>query len=262
MEKLVYVVWKSPELSAEQFKRHMLEEAAPRLLELGARRLSMCLADEHAEYAQGLRITHLDEPIAGAVDLWLDTALDRGPAEGLLGELTARLAGYSVLESVPIVNTSQRAPLGQRTPGIQTIGFLERPEWLSHEAWLEQWQGHHTRVAIETQSTFLYVQNVVVRALTEAAPPWAAIVQEGFPERAPLDPMVFYAAEGSPEKLEQNRGRTPSANTCWPDTGGFDVVRERSPACVGSRVGVLGNLGAHALGVDQDLAAIALHQAL
>ncbi|MDI9701529.1 EthD domain-containing protein, partial [Burkholderia cenocepacia] len=46
---------------------------------------------------------------------------------------------------------------------------------LTHEAWLDVWHGHHTRVAIDTQDNFLYVQNVVVRALTHAAPGYDAI---------------------------------------------------------------------------------------
>ena len=78
---------------------------------------------------------------------------------------------------------------------------------MTYEDWLERWQGHHTRVAIETQSTFLYIQNVIVRALTEDAHPWSAIVEEGFPAEAPTDPMVFFAAGSSREKLEENRRR-------------------------------------------------------
>jgi hypothetical protein len=78
---------------------------------------------------------------------------------------------------------------------------------MTYEAWLDQWQGHHTRIAIETQSTFLYVQNLIVRAVTPDAPPWCAIVEEGFPAEAPTDPMVFFAAGDSRDKLEENRRR-------------------------------------------------------
>ena len=55
--------------------------------------------------------------------------------------------------------------------------------------------------------TFLYVQNLIVRAVTPDAPPWCAIVEEGFPAEAPTDPMVFFAAGDSREKLEENRRR-------------------------------------------------------
>ena len=119
----------------------------------------------------------------------------------------SRHAGYLVLESVPIVNTTQNAAVGERTPGIHTIAFIEKPQRLGYDEWLDLWQGRHTRVAIETQSTFLYIQNVIVRAVTRDAPPWSAIVEEGFPAEAPEDPMVFFAAGSSREKLEVNRRR-------------------------------------------------------
>jgi hypothetical protein len=50
----------------------------------------------------------------------------------------------------------------------------------------------------------MYVRNVVVRALTPGAPPWAGIVEEGFPTEAVTDPMLWYCADGSNEKLERN----------------------------------------------------------
>jgi hypothetical protein len=125
----------------------------------------------------------------------------------VIAGVTSRHAGYLVLESVPIVNTTQTAAVGERTPGTHTIAFLEKPDRLSYGEWLDLWQGRHTRVAIETQSTFLYIQNAVVRALSEDAPPWVAIVEEGFPREALTDQMVFYDAADSPAKLDANRGR-------------------------------------------------------
>jgi hypothetical protein len=207
MEKLVYVIWKNPAVGVEGFKAEILGATAQRLVELGARALSVNLADELAEFAQGLRITHLAEPIAGTVSVWMHTALDRGPIEATLSRVTARLAGYLVLESTPIVNTEHLVPAGERMPGICTVAFLEKPAHMTYEAWLDRWQGHHTKVAIETQSTFLYIQNAVVRAVTPEAPPWTAIVEEAFPAEAATDPMVFYAAGGSKEKLKENQRR-------------------------------------------------------
>jgi hypothetical protein len=207
VEKLIYVVWKRAEQSIGSFRETILGEVAAGLLGLGVRGLSVNLADEMAAYAQGMRITRTQEPPSGTVSIWLDTALDRDPVHRLLETACHRLAGYLVLESVPLVNTTHVAPLGQRTPGITTVAFLEKPEAMLHEDWLEQWQGRHTRVAIETQSTFFYIQNLIVRAVTRDAPPWSAIVEEGFPEEAPMDPTVFFAAGSSRERLEENRRR-------------------------------------------------------
>ena len=207
MEKLVYVIWKRPEDSLERFKEEILGRTARALMELGAQGLSVNLADELSAYAQERQITCMEEPVAGTISVWLNTVLDRKPIEEVIAGITARFAGYLVLESVPIVNTTEVVPKGERTPGITTVAFLQIPEGMAYETWREQWQGHHTQVAIETQSTFLYIQNVIVRPLTQDAPPWKAIVEEGFPAEAATDQMVFFNAGGSQEKLAENQQR-------------------------------------------------------
>lgn len=207
MEKLIYAVWRRRESTPAEFKRELLGETAEGLIGLGAQKLSVGLVDEHVEYALGSRITRMEEPLSGMVSLWLHTALERAPYEERIRAATGRCAGYLVLESVPIVNATRFAPIGERRPGVNTVAFLQKPDWLSYDEWLERWQGQHTRVAIETQSTFLYIQNVVVRSLTEGAPPWTAIVEEGFPSEALTDPKVFYDAGDSDEKLAENLGR-------------------------------------------------------
>ena len=70
-------------------------------------------------------------------------------------------------------------------------------------------------MALETQSTFGYVRNEIVRALTPGAPGWAAIVEEHFPIEALTDPMVWYAAEGSQERYRQNLRRMLDSCTAF-----------------------------------------------
>ncbi|MEE8311442.1 MAG: hypothetical protein V3R77_04235 [Candidatus Binatia bacterium] len=207
MEKLAYILWKPADRSAEEFGRAMRTEVAAGLHEAGARRLSVNVADEHVTQAQAARITRLDPPIAGLVTFWLDVSGDRDAHERLLGEATERLAGYLVLEAVPILNTTHTAELGERTPGINMVACIERPERLTHEAWIHHWFGHHRTVACETQWSYAYVRNEVVRPLTDDAPPWAGIVEEGFPAEAVTDPMLWYKADGSQQRLEENLGR-------------------------------------------------------
>ena len=66
----------------------------------------------------------------------------------------------------------------------------EQQPRLSYEQWLDIWHNSHTRVAIDTQSTFGYRQNVVVRPLTYLAPPIDAIIEENFPPAAMSDRNV------------------------------------------------------------------------
>ncbi len=99
------------------------------------------------------------------------------------------------------------SPPGERLPGLYTVAFLEQPDFLTYDEWGQRWQDQHTTVAIETQSTFLCIQNVLVRPLTADAPPWVAIVEEAFPGAAATDPMVFYNAGGSPDTLKAHQTR-------------------------------------------------------
>ncbi len=207
MEKLVYVLWKRDHSDEEDFKAQMLGDVAKRVIELGVHALSMNLVDEHVASCAQARITKLDPPISGTISFWLDSADERGRYEELLGRVTSRSAGYLVVESVPLVNTTHHAPLRERTPGTNMVTCIEKPERLSQEAWIEHWHGHHRQVALETQCTYAYVRNVVVRPLTDGAPPWAGIVEEGFPSEAVTDPMLWYCADGSPETLQRNRKR-------------------------------------------------------
>ncbi len=200
----MYVIWKKPEVSVEAFRQAALGALATKLIDCGAHELAINLVDELT--VPGLRITQMNEPLSGTVAVWLDTALARAPIEAALAELTARQAGYLAVESVPIVNTTHVPPLGERIPGLYTVALLEKPESLTYDDWLELWQGRHTRVAIETQSTFLYIQNVLVGRLTHDAPPWTAIVEEAFPMEASTDPMVFYNAR-SPAQLADHQRR-------------------------------------------------------
>ena len=52
-----------------------------------------------------------------------------------------------------------------------------------------------------TQATFGYVQNVVVRAVTEDAPRVDALVEELFPSAAMTDMHAFYGSGGDDAEL-------------------------------------------------------------
>jgi hypothetical protein len=204
VEKLVYALWKRQEDSDEAFQAEVLGDTAGRLLEQGARSLRVNLVDGFVAHTKAVRITKLDPPLAGMLSFWVDSAREREPLERTIAAATSRFAGYLVAESVATPNTTHVAPLGERTPGINVVACIEKPAWIDWEAWLERWLDRHRQVAVETQCTYAYVRNVVVRRLGAAAPPWSGIVEEGFPAAAVTDPMQWYCTGGSPEKLQQN----------------------------------------------------------
>lgn len=203
MEKIVYPIWKRETEGCETFRRKLLGEVSRSLLQVGARKLSISIVDDDVASAEPLRIIATKPPPDGLISIWVDTAIYRKPLEEIIEKAVARMAGYLVTESQPLVNTKHPVRDGERVPGMNSVVFLTRPPRLSYLQWIEIWHGSHTAIAIETQSTFGYKQNVIVRPLTYAAPPYDAIVEENFPAEAMTDPQAFYNAIGDDEKRRQ-----------------------------------------------------------
>ena len=211
MEKLCYVLWKPPEMTGDAFRDALLADVAPSLLAGGVRGLSLLAADAEAESVARARMTHMDDPIAGMLSVWLDSVDDRRSIETALAPCVRRVAGYLVTESVPLRNTTHRAPVGSRTPGITMLALLEKPERLALNDWLALWHDRHSPLAMEIQCTFRYVRNVVARALTPDAPPWLGLVEEAFPDGAVTDLERWYDAVGNPAKLRERLGQMVSS---------------------------------------------------
>ena len=206
MEKIACVLWKPAGVSDEVYGKE-LRAAAPELARVGAMNVRVNVVDEHVAAGTAVRVGKM-EPKAGFVTFWLHEAEDMSGA--LLAALSAhasRVAAYLVVESIPLRNTTQLAGPGERTPGFNAVTAIVPKDGLSYDEFLRRWHTEHRVVALETQSTFAYVRNEIVRALTPDAPRWAALVEESFPIEALTDQAVWYAAVGDPERLEQNRRR-------------------------------------------------------
>ena len=207
MEKLVYVIWKRPAESGADLAKRLLGDVADALEAGGAQRLRISVVDEHVAAGEGIRVGRMDPPKSALVTFWLEAAQDRGPLESLLANASGQVAGYLVVESRPQVFDPLDRSRGARVPGYNGVSCIEPKPGLTHEQFLAHWYDVHRQVAVETQSTFAYVRNEVVRPLTRDAPPWVAIVEESFPIEALDDPLVFYDAGGSEERLRENRQR-------------------------------------------------------
>ena len=204
MEKLVYALW-SPDGTA--LRKTLCETAAKRLRELGARRLAVNVVDDAVDFAESVHMTLVEPRMTGLVSFWLEDGAARAACEPVLASAAERIAGFWVAESVALANQTRRAAPAERTPGVNVVAFLRQPDWIDRDAWLARWLDDHRRVALETQCTYTYVRNVVVRAVTRDAPPWAAIVEEGFPTEAVTDPARWYRAEHDADALQRNISR-------------------------------------------------------
>jgi hypothetical protein len=141
-----------------------------------------------------MTLTTLDPPVVGFVSVWTQQCYGDQVAAAIarLEKEADDVAAYLVTESVPLPPPVTEP--GRRCDGLANIALLRRPDTLDETTWRQRWHIDHTPVAIETQSTFGYTQNAVVRALTPGAPTFAAIVEELFPHEAISDLSAFFGA--------------------------------------------------------------------
>lgn len=207
MEKLVYLLWPRVGEAPRDLCARLLGSVATALRAESRGPVSLLLADAAAEAAERAAIRRTQPPIAGVACVWLDCSTQRAAIEATLAGACGRVAGYLVSESAPLRNTTHRAPIGERTPGITMLALLERPPRLDPEEWLRIWYEEHGPVALELQCTYRYVRNAVVRRLTPDAPAFAGIVEEGFPAEAITDPHLWYRTGGSADRLRDRIGQ-------------------------------------------------------
>ncbi len=226
MEKLVYALWRPAGTTSETWSAQLLGPVAEQLLAAGARGLQVNVDDPPVAGAV-VRLHTFAQPIEAVVSVWLDTAADgpRADVDHALTSAASRMAGYLVTESVPL--RPPDLPDGSRTDGLANVAFLRRPDHLDQPTWLHRWQDLHTPVALATQSTFGYVQNVVVRAVTADAPVVHAIVEELFPAAALRDLHVFFDTGGSDEELTR---RLDAMNTSVANFSGADAELDVVPS--------------------------------
>lgn len=170
-----------------------------------------------------MTLTTLDPPVIAFVSIWTDQHYGDQirTATTLMRDICDDVAAYLVTESVPLA--PPRTAAGERTPGLANVALLRRPADLDEATWLARWYGDHTQVAIDTQSTFGYTQNAVVRALTGDSPPISAIVEELFPIEAISDLHAFFGAADDTE-LGNRMGRMVASTATFGANRDVDTV--------------------------------------
>ena len=225
MEKLVYSLWSSPSQDGDTFRDQLLAELPAALGRLpsvhGAR---LAVADSAVQPASGRRMESHPPVPAALLSLWVDYAVEAS-WQPLVNNLADRSSGYLVAEAEPLQSgRSHPARVGERVYGMCHVVWLRKPAQLDRREWLAIWKGSHTRVAIDTQSTFGYRQNVVVQALDADCPPCDAIVEEHFPPEAMTSDHAFYATGGDETLLQQHMTAMIESCTRFIDFEHIDVV--------------------------------------
>jgi hypothetical protein len=203
----MYVIWPDAPRERAAVAAAVLGDLAEELLSLGPLRLTIDLRDTESDIPAPVPTPEGELPADALVSLWLDAVDQRAPYEEVLAA-AGRLAGYSVVESMyrdyggNQWSVPRYWPDGVRSPGVLTVAFLQQHPEQSFEEWITRW---HTRISPITeaiQPRMRYVRNAVFRPLTEQAPPLRGIVEEAWPSLEHVsDPMLFYCADGDPERL-------------------------------------------------------------
>lgn len=221
MEKVV-VALRSSVVADDGWVAALCGPVAGALLDLDLPGLTINVRDREVRGSL-MTLTTLDPPVQGFVSLWAEQHYGEQVAAALeiLRPEADSLAAYLVTESAPLPPPS--SPPGQRAVGLANIALLRRPPDLDEVTWLTRWQRDHTPVAIATQSTFGYVQNYVVRALTAGAPPISAIVEELFPIEAVRSLHAFFGAADDAD-LADRMGRMIASTSAFGANVDVDTV--------------------------------------
>lgn len=225
MEKVIYRIEHEGDAAPRELGERLRGEVAARLLDLGAHGVQVNVVDDDVAPAAGLRM--ISSPVAPSayVSVWVDSATDhlRARVDDAIALVGGTAHAYLVTESVPMPDALVTPP-GERRAGMAQVVCFRRAPGLAEEDFLATWLGSHTQIAIDTQDTSSYVQNVVARVLTPGSPAWDAIVEECFPAEAMTDPAAFFDAVGDPERLAEHGRIMFESVQRFLDLGSIDVV--------------------------------------
>lgn len=219
MEKIVCALWEVDHAT-------LLTELPKALKAAGAHRIRINIRDEAVAPGVAL-VQQWQEPQQDAIvqfRLASANAIFRAPADEALSRHCGHFHAWLVAESTIIANTAHPPQKGERTWGWSQASFISFREDLAHADALAVWHCHHTKVAIDTQSNFEYVQNLIVKPLTEGAPDYDAFVEECFPLEALTDPFVFFDAVGDQAKFDANLATMMDSCQRFIQFGKIDII--------------------------------------
>mgnify|MGYP001819958328 CR=1 FL=1 len=207
MEKVIVPLWKREDISPEAFSQGLLGEFADTLsADSSVLSLKICIVDEHVAPAASYRMESILTPAwDAALIAWCHAGDDILSHRDSIEKRCDHFHAYIVTESDRLPVDYSGVKRGQKTDGMNEIVALQKPEWLARDEWIRIWHESHTQIAIDTQSTFGYRQNIVARALTPEAPGVDAFIEENFPEKAIHSRLGFYDVDTEEEKQQREQ---------------------------------------------------------
>lgn len=168
------------------------------------------LPDSELEALGPELLKHQEE--RAVIALW-DT--EAGAALSLPLPAGSRLVGAYEVEEIVEKDYDRTWPSGAQSPGFKMIAFLHRRPDLTQEAFSQHWRERHGPLAVARQPGFWhYVQNHLVRQLTDASPDW-----DGFGE------IHYRTVE---DALTRSYDSEEAQQLIWEDVARF-LAYDRSP---------------------------------
>ncbi|MBA4088967.1 MAG: hypothetical protein C0494_00065 [Sphingobium sp.] len=226
MEKLICALWASEGETRAAYGAYLVEHLPGALAATGAHGIRLNIRDARVEPATAL-VQQWQAPQQDAiVQFWLPSANARfrGAIDAVLAAHSGRFAAWLVAESTIITNSAYPPEAGRACAGWSQASFISFRADMDRADAIAHWHGHHTRVAIETQANFEYVQNIIVRPLTPDAPAYDAFVEECFSDAAMTDPHAFFDAVGNEAKFAQNLSAMMESCAGFIDFSRIDVI--------------------------------------
>lgn len=223
MIKLIYLLWPCRPMERAERRTRLLERCAPKLLESGARYLSMNIDDDFANVPSPAPTTEVMDPFVAEVSMWVEDRSALGDLEAILLDADFDVAGYRVREYLYTDYGGNRHgkrrhwPDGERSPVIVTVTPLERPRRIPRDEWMKHWFNRQGPMSEAMQPRSRYVRNVVEAVLTPGAVPYEGIVEESWPSAEHVtNRFLFYGASNRFELVKNMAIMTQSVAAFLP----------------------------------------------
>ena len=183
------------------------------------------LVDEEVLAAKPLEIINTSHPKDTVLSVWRKNSEGLESFFELIKSISPVYQTYAVMEVQPLSCTQMVG----RVEGMCQLAFLQKPSRLERHEWLDIWLKSHTQIAIDTQSTFSYRQNIIVtrEENNKESPSWPlfdAIVEESFPQAAMTDRSVFFNSASDEKRYKENERLMVESCMRFIDFDQFDCI--------------------------------------
>lgn len=213
MEKLIYLLGDAEPGVIPRGRRDLREAllaAVPRLIEAGARGLTVSVADVDDPDLDQVAQFNASGLADAQLAVWVDHLDGRDEIESIVSGLSRRHAGYLVTESIlrdyhELAGDEGAWKPGEPSPGIALVTSFPKPDWIDDETFYARWHGSHGPLSLELHPLTRYVRNAVARVVTPGAPPIRAIVSESVESAAVAsDVERFYGGRANRKRIVED----------------------------------------------------------